>query len=377
MGSARRRRVWQHDDVQADPRRREEQRDDEALTEDGGLADRLATAMAAGDAGGVLDVLETLVVRRAGGRPEDGTPIEALEPASSAAGYRDVAPVPVARALGDDATGRMLAHLLRRADAMGRTREVVASLGPYLREHTSVVHVVAADLAEHAPRLVALLGDLAPGLVRVGEDDLSALLGAPPTELSRALPRLAHWPLPALNRKRRNRLAPLIHAVAALDHPDAPAAIRALARIGVPIDRRIDGKLPVERAAEAGALENLRALEGLGARPRPAPARSKPPEPSSSKVRTRSRGLGSQVRASSSSPESSLGKPWWEAPVRPKHIAMLLGVVGALASSIALGHVGVGLTGFGVLIAIGLLGWHVKLRAYASPRRRRGRWEEG
>jgi hypothetical protein len=141
----------------------------------------------------------------------------------------------------------------------------------------------------------------------------------------------------------------------------------------VPIDRRIDGKLALERAVEAGALENLRALEELGARPRPTPEPPKPPKPRPSKAPTRSRGLGPPVRASLALRAPTPAKRWWDAPVRPKHFAMLFGVVGTLASSIALGHPAVGLAGFGVLIVLGLVGLRIKIAS--PPRARRGRWD--
>jgi hypothetical protein len=347
--------------VRSAPRARALGREDEEESspdETSSLADALASAVSEGDATAALGLLETLVVRRGGGAAglDGASPIEELAPAGAAA-YRDAAPVSLLRALGVDGVAHHLVHLLRNAESVGHAEGATQALSAYVREHEALSRAVGARILAREPWLLPHLPALAPELARADRDELRALLDAPTEALVRALPRIAHATLPTLARKKRNGLSPLVHRIAALDDPHAPAALQALARAGIPVDRKLRGKVPIEVAAEAGALANLRALEDAGAR-RPAPPRPKTqPGPSRGK------------RAKPSPPEPA--KPWWESDVGPSHIATLVGFVALLCLGLARGGAlrTVSLLGLALLIAAGWVAFYIKGRS-----RSRSRW---
>jgi hypothetical protein len=146
--------------------------------------------------------------------------------------------------------------------------------------------------------------------------------------------------------------------------------------MGVPLDRRIEGKLAIERATEAGAIENLRALEDLGARPPPRPA---PPKQRASKAPTRPRRRGAEARpapsigASEDWPELAPAKRWWHEPVRLRHLLALVGVVSSVSTGIAFSRTFATLVGYALLILLGIAGLWVKTTTWSHERPRRGR----
>lgn len=230
------------------------------------LALEAARALETIDAQQLLTLLGSPVRARDGGPVvrEGGLELAALEAAPPSAAYRGSAAVPLLRALGPRRAATLLVSLLARAHGRTEEAEVVRVLESRLGDEAELLDAMTAHVNERAPHLLPLLSRVAPQL-RLSSAALRVLARATRAEITAALPRLALG-LPDLDGKTRRSLARVVHAIAPLHHAMAAEALTALLRAGVPFDRRVDGETPIERAAAAGALESLRALENAGAR---------------------------------------------------------------------------------------------------------------
>jgi hypothetical protein len=230
------------------------------------LALEAARALETIDAQQLLTLLGSPVRARDAGPVvrEGGLELAALEAAPPSAAYRGSAAVPLLRALGPSRAATLLVSLLARARGRSEEAEVVRVLEARLGDEAELLEAMTAHVSERSPHLVPLLSRIAPEL-RLSSAALRLLARASPEEITAALPRLALG-LPVLDGKTRRALSRVVHVIAPLHHATAAAVLTALARAGVPCDRRLDGETPIERAAAAGALASLRALEQAGAR---------------------------------------------------------------------------------------------------------------
>jgi len=254
------------------------------------LAGAVEHAIESTDAPRLVELLETEVVVAEGAEPgpEGGYSLEVLEIAPSTAGYRDRPALPLWRALGADRVSELLVELLANAHGRGGSdaaRAAAHGLAALAQRHPEVLARVRSVILDGHTELFPALDALAPGSARVDALELQTLartLRSPRATAEDVVvlaPRLALG-LPKLKKKDRTSLATAVIHLARSSSPFAPGAITALAEAGVPFDRELLSLRPIEAAALAGLVDNVRALERAGARPprpkvmgRSAPAR--------------------------------------------------------------------------------------------------------
>ncbi len=257
-------------------REEDDERDEDALAEPEplapghGLAFELARAVEAANAPRVITLLGGHVRLREGvtlsnALGDGGVDLVDVEPAELSAGYRDAATHPLSRALGVERTARVLVDLLRRARDLRSVEPATRALAASHGHDHALVHAMERDARTRAPDVLAALGDIAPDVVRMTSHDVRQLARAGQAAIEAAMPRLALG-LPGLDGKSRRAAEDLLHAIAPVEHEYAPRALAALLRAGAVVDRRRDGLTPIERAATASVLANLRVFENAGAR---------------------------------------------------------------------------------------------------------------
>lgn len=236
------------------------------------LADPLRAAIERGDVAAALRLLEADVVAR-DGRSLAGTARVALDDLALAprdTGYRTGAATSALRALGDAQVAELLIELLDRTDGT-RSSQPVAEL---LRARPAIHAEVRRLAFERGPRVAAQVEAVLPGSVALRPGEVAGILGIlratedpHPEWMSDTIRRVACGVL-VVDGPRKKALEPLLFAIAATDHPHAPAALEALFVAGVRLDRERDGATAMETALIQGARDNAEKLRTLGS-PRP------------------------------------------------------------------------------------------------------------
>lgn len=268
------------------------------------LADAMDHAIETVDARRLVELLETEVVVGEGAERDatGGYPLEALEIAPTVSGYRDRPALPLWRAVGEDRVSAHLVALLANAHARSGGDDAARWVARHTEQHPELLARIRDRILKGYPHLVAALDALAPGSARLDATelrDLARALRSPSAtaeEVIALAPRLALG-LPRLKKKDRDSLAAAVAHLAGSSSPQIPSAIEALAEAGVPLDRELRSVRPIEAATLAGLVDNVRALERLGARP---------PRP---KVLGRGRASPSLVGSASKRPSSDADPP--------------------------------------------------------------------
>lgn len=221
------------------------------------------------DRGNLSDVLRILARQVKRVDSSSSRAIDHFEFVESDAGYRD-AGAPLERMLSEQDVARILASTLEMlARSRGTHEDISLLLRPYLDMHPSLMPLMRAELSAAALELLVLA---APERLLMSFGDMRALAASLVLPSRIAGEDIEHLALgiPPIKKSKRSAMSPLVHALAASNHPKATAVLAALHESGVAVDSKWQGMRPLDRAREAGARQTIALLTRLTTKPKAA-----------------------------------------------------------------------------------------------------------